>query len=72
MAAGLQAKGMPPNIALGTAYKMIDGSVSVQATVLSYMDIFLYIGLMFLVFVPIVLLFIRNAKNKVSLADAGH
>lgn len=72
MAAGMQAKGMAPNTALATAHKMLDGSVSVQATILSYMDIFLYIGIMFLVFVPIVLIFIKNSKTKMSMADAGH
>jgi len=72
IAAGMQAKGMSPNTALQTAYKMIDGSISVQATILSYMDIFLYVGVMFLVFVPVVLIFIKRAKAKVSLADAAH
>jgi DHA2 family multidrug resistance protein len=72
MAAGMQAKGMPPNTALATAHKMLDGSVTVQATILSYMDIFLYIGIMFLVFVPVVLIFIKNAKTKMKMADAGH
>jgi DHA2 family multidrug resistance protein len=72
IAAGMQAKGMSPNTALQTAYKMIDGSISVQATILSYMDIFLYVGVMFLVFVPVVLIFIKRSKAKVSLADAAH
>jgi DHA2 family multidrug resistance protein len=36
------------------------------------MDVFLWVGIMFLIFVPVVLLFIKNAKNKVSLADAAH
>lgn len=72
IAAGLQSKGMAPNLALQTAYRMLDGSVSVQATILSYMDIFLYIGCMFLVCVPFVLIFIKRSKAKVSMADAGH
>ena len=72
LAAGMQAKGMAPNTALETAHKMLDGSVTIQATILSYMDIFLYIGAMFLVFVPIVLIFIKKSKSKVSLADAAH
>ena len=72
MAAGMQAKGMPSNTALQTAYKMLDGSVTVQATILSYMDIFLYVGIMFLVFVPVVLIFIKKSRAKVSMADAAH
>jgi DHA2 family multidrug resistance protein len=72
MAAGLQAKGMPPNIALQTAYQMLEGSVGVQATVLSYMDVFLYVGIMFLCCVPVVLIFIKRSKAKASMADAAH
>lgn len=72
MAAGMQAKGMAPNTALQTAHQMLDGSVTLQATILSYMDVFLYVGVMFLVFVPIVLIFIKRSKAKVSLADAAH
>jgi DHA2 family multidrug resistance protein len=72
IAAGMQAKGMSPNTALQTAHKMIDGSVTVQATILSYMDVFLYVGIMFLVFVPVVLIFIKKSKAKISMADAAH
>ncbi len=72
MAAGLQAKGMPPDVALNSAYQMMDGSVSLQATILSYMDIFLYVGVLFLVCVPVVLIFIKRSKAKMSMADAGH
>jgi DHA2 family multidrug resistance protein len=72
IAAGMQAKGMAPNTAAKSAYQLLEGSVTVQATILSYMDIFLYIGCMFLVCVPIVLIFIKRAKTKVSMADAAH
>jgi len=72
LAAGMQSKGMTPNVALKTAYQMLDGSVSVQATILSYMDIFLYIGILFLVCVPFVLIFIKRSKAKVNMADAAH
>ena len=72
LAAGMQSKGMAPNVALQTAYRMLDGSVSVQATILSYMDIFLYIGILFLVCVPFVLIFIKRSKAKISMADAAH
>jgi len=72
IAAGMQAKGMAPNVALKSAYQMMDGSVTVQSTILSYMDIFLYVGCMFLVCVPFVLIFIKRSKAKVSMADAAH
>ncbi|WP_261387580.1 hypothetical protein [Chitinophaga pinensis] len=51
---------------------MMDGAVMKQATVLSYMDVFLWVGVMFLVCVPFVLLFVKNAKNKINMADAAH
>ena len=55
-----------------TAYAMLDRSVNTQATLLSYTDVFLWIGVMFLIFVPIVLIFVAKGKNKISLADAAH
>jgi DHA2 family multidrug resistance protein len=68
----MRAKGMAPNIALKSTYQLLDNSVNVQATILSYMDVFLYIGCMFLACVPFVLLFIKRAKRPVKLADAAH
>jgi len=72
---GLVAKfmsaGMPPNVAQATAYKMLDGGIMQQASVLTYMDVFLYIGLMFLVCVPFILM-IKSGKEKVNMADAMH
>jgi len=43
--------------------------VDVQATVLSYMDIFLYIGMMFLVCIPFVLILIKRPLHKADPAD---
>ncbi|MFV0607335.1 MAG: DHA2 family efflux MFS transporter permease subunit [Niabella sp.] len=57
------AKGMPPDVALNSAYKALDFTVTKQAAVLSYMDVFLYIGVMFLICIPFILL-IRNRKSK--------
>lgn len=72
---GMQAKfmaaGMPPNQAQAAAYRMFDGSVMKQAAVLTYMDVFLYIGIMFLVCVPFILM-IRSGKEKVSMSEAMH
>ena len=69
---GFMAKGMTSNIALQSAYKALDLSVTKQAMVLSYMDVFYYIGLMFLVFVPFVLFIKANKKRKIDLSEALH
>ena len=53
------AKGQDPH----AAYKALEYSVTKQALVLSYMDAFLYIGLLFLVCIPFVLL-VRGRRNK--------
>ena len=70
---GFMSKGYAPNDALKAAYQAIQGMVMKQATVLSYMDIFLYLGAMFLICLPIVLM-VRQKKNaaKVDLSEAMH
>lgn len=69
---GLQAsfmsKGFSANEALAKAQQLIEGSVMKQATILSYMDVFLYLGVLFLVCVPFVL-FIKQGKNKVDTSN---
>jgi DHA2 family multidrug resistance protein len=73
MAAGMrQHAGIDSITARQTAYTMLEGAVTKQATLLSYMDVFLWVGVMFLAFVPVVLIFIKKAKSKVKLADAAH
>ena len=59
------AKGMTPDIALSSGYKILDYGVSKQAQVMSYMDVFLYLGVMFLICVPFVL-WTRSGKTKVD------
>lgn len=71
MQQGFMAKGYSVNESLGKAYQAMDFSVMKQATVLSYMDIFLYLGIMFLCCIPVILL-IRRGKTKVSMEDAMH
>jgi DHA2 family multidrug resistance protein len=75
--AGIQhtfmAKGMAPNTALQSAYQSLEGSVMRQAAVLSYMDVFLYLGIMFLICIPFILMVKRNKKSSgVSMAEAMH
>lgn len=64
------AKGDAPNIALQKAYQLLDYGVMKQASVLSYMDVFFYIGLMFLVCVPFVLMVKGNRGKKVDVSAA--
>lgn len=72
LSAGMYSKGFDMTTSQNKAYALLDASVMKQATVLSYMDVFLWVGVMFLVCVPFVLLLIKAAKNRVSLADAAH
>ncbi|MCF2488972.1 DHA2 family efflux MFS transporter permease subunit [Dyadobacter sp. CY347] len=59
------AKGMPADVALKSGYKILDYTVTKQAQVMSYMDVFLYLGLMFLICVPFVL-WTKSGKTKVD------
>jgi len=71
--ANFMAKGMTPDVALQSAYKSIEYMVAKQAAVLSYMDVFLYIGILFLVCVPFVL-FVKQRKGKenIDMSEAMH
>ncbi len=72
MAAGFRSRGIDMGTAKQTAYTMLDGAVNKQATLLSYMDVFMWVGVVFLVCVPLVLLLVKTSKAKVNLADAAH
>ncbi|RFM31934.1 DHA2 family efflux MFS transporter permease subunit [Chitinophaga silvisoli] len=72
MAGAMRAKGFDIETAQKKAYALMDAGVMKQATVLSYMDVFLWVGVMFLVCVPFVLVFIKTSKAKVNMADAAH
>ncbi|MEO6404021.1 MAG: DHA2 family efflux MFS transporter permease subunit [Ferruginibacter sp.] len=67
------SKGMAPDVALKASYKVLDFSVTKQAAVLSYMDVFLYLGIMFLICIPFILL-VRQKKSaqKIDLSEAMH
>ncbi len=67
------AHGMAPNVALSSAYKALDYTTSKQAGVLSYMDVFLYLGIAFLICVPFIF-FVKDksVKKKVKIAEAAH
>jgi DHA2 family multidrug resistance protein len=65
-------KGMASNIALKSSYQSLDYAINKQVAVLSYMDVFLYLGIMFLVCVPFVLLVKGGQAKKVDLTEAMH
>ncbi len=70
-ASGFQAKGLPSNIAYNDALKLMDTQVNIQATVLSYMDVFLWVGVMFLVCIPFVIIFVRESRVQTTVAHLG-
>ena len=68
---GFMSKGFSTNESLSKAHQVIDYSVTTQSTVMSYIDIFLYLGILFLCCIPIMLL-VKRGKNKINPADAMH
>ena len=67
------SKGMAPDVALNAAYKSLDYMVTKQAAVLSYMDVFLIIGLLFLFCIPFVLMVKGNKQAKgVKIDTSAH
>ncbi|MFH7017662.1 MDR family MFS transporter [Flavobacterium sp. FlaQc-47] len=71
MQRAFEAKGYSPDVALKKAYQALEYSIMKQSTVMSYIDIFMYLGIMFLCCIPIIL-FIKKGKNKINPADAMH
>lgn len=66
MTSSFISKGMDTKSALGSAYQSLEYSVMKQSVVMSYMDVFLYLGLMFLICVPFVLM-VKGNKQKTKL-----
>ncbi len=64
------SKGYAFNEALERAYAALDGQVSLQSIVLTYRDVFLIMGIIFLLCIPFVLL-IKKGAGKVD-ASAMH
>ncbi len=58
------SKGLNSDAALKSSYSVMDHMVSKQAAVLSYMDVFFYLGVIFLVCVPFVLMVKGNKKTE--------
>lgn len=68
MQMAFMSKGFSSSEALDKAHKAIEMSVMKQSTVLSYMDVFMYLGILFLICVPFVLL-IRKGSGKVDMSN---
>jgi DHA2 family multidrug resistance protein len=68
----MQTHGLDSLTSRNTAYQMMDNAVTRQATLLSYMDVFMMVAIVFVIFVPFVLLFVKKSKAKISLTDAAH
>jgi DHA2 family multidrug resistance protein len=70
--ASFMAKGMTPDVATNSAYKMLDFSIMKQASLLSYKEVFLYIGVLFLICIPFILMVKGNKKKKIDISEAMH
>lgn len=68
--AGFMQKGFPANEALSKAHKLLEVQVMTQANVLTYMDVFLTLGIVFLLCIPFVIVFIKKGAGKII--SAGH
>jgi DHA2 family multidrug resistance protein len=69
---GFMAHGSDPTTALHQAYKSIDYSVMRQASVLSYMDGFLYLGVLFLICIPFVLMVKQKKGAAAGVPQGAH
>ena len=58
----LIAKGFPSNIAHSNALQTLDYMVTKQAMVLTYMDVFWFIGILFFICVPFMIM-VKDGKG---------
>jgi DHA2 family multidrug resistance protein len=66
------AKGASFDVALRRAYSVLEGTIYKQASVLAYMDVFLYLGVLFLICIPFILMVRNKAGNKIDISEAMH
>ncbi|OYU84909.1 MAG: MFS transporter [Flavobacterium sp. BFFFF2] len=69
--AGFMNKGFSESEALAKAYQVLEYNVTMQGMVLSYMDVFQILGLIFLVCIPVILI-LKKSKPMALPADLGH
>lgn len=68
-----QSQGYDVQRARLAAYSLLEETVQRQSTLLSYMDVFLWVGTLFLACVPLVLIFVKRSERKSGAADmAAH
>ena len=67
---GFMARGFSASESLNKAYQVLEFNVTKQSAVLSYIDVFFYLGMLFLLCIPFVLI-IKKGK-KVNLSEAAH
>ena len=65
---GFMAKGYTFNQAVDKANQVLEIKVMKQASVLSFMDIFMYLGMVFLLCIPVVLI-LKTGNKKVDLSN---
>jgi DHA2 family multidrug resistance protein len=68
---GFQSKGFSFNESLLKAYKAIEYKVMIQSSVLTFMDVFMYLGILFLLCIPFILI-LKKGKTKIDPAEAMH
>jgi DHA2 family multidrug resistance protein len=71
MQQSFMAKGFTYNESLAKAYKLLEFKVMAQSAVLTYMDIFMYLGILFLLCIPFILM-IKKGSTKIDPAEAMH
>jgi DHA2 family multidrug resistance protein len=69
--AGFQQRGFDFLTARQNAYAVLESTVQRQSTLLSYMDVFLWVGYLFLVCVPLVLIFVKESQRRTQMVEAG-
>ena len=62
LSGAMVSKGYDTHSATQSAYSMISRIITQQATFLTYKDLFLYLGLFFLILIPLLIMF-RNKKK---------
>ena len=66
---GMTAKGTDIFTAKQQALALMDYSITKQAAVLSYMDVFIFVGVLFLICIPFILLAKGKEKHHFEMAD---
>lgn len=69
---GFISKGSDSASAVSKTYATINGMAMKQSAILSYMDVFFWLGVAFLACVPFVVMVRGNKKRKLDLSEAMH